>query len=85
MLEVVFLVTQTVFFTASVLGWGSSVAIGNIVTTHTINKIPFIISNKKVKLRDDGNLSNVAPTILKYMDIALPQEMKDTKDLFIEE
>ena len=35
MLEVVFLVTQTVFFTASVLGWGSSVAIGDMVTTHT--------------------------------------------------
>lgn len=35
MLEIVFLVTQTVFFTASVLGWGSSVAIGNMVKTHT--------------------------------------------------
>ena len=34
MLEVVFLVTQTVFFSASVLGLGSSVAIGNIANTH---------------------------------------------------
>lgn len=57
----------------------------NIVTTHTINKIPFIISDKKVKLKEDGSLSNVAPTILKYMDIALPEEMKETKDLFVEE
>ncbi len=55
------------------------------VTTHTINPVPFIITDKKVKLRANGNLSNVAPTILKYMDIALPNEMKETKDLFSEE
>ena len=54
-----------------------------VVTTHTINKVPFIITDKKVKLKE-GNLSNVAPTILKYMDITLPQEMKETKDLFEE-
>ncbi|MBQ6975539.1 MAG: diguanylate cyclase [Selenomonadaceae bacterium] len=35
MLEIVFLVSQTVFFTASVLGWGSSVALGNLVNNHT--------------------------------------------------
>lgn len=34
MLEVVFLVTQTVFLTAAVLGFGSSVAIGDMVNTH---------------------------------------------------
>lgn len=55
------------------------------VTTHTLSKVPFIITDKKVKLKDDGNLSHVAPTILKYMDIALPPEMKDTNDLFVEE
>ena len=57
----------------------------NIVTTHTLNQVPFIITDKKVKLKENGNLSNVAPTILKYLDIALPQEMKDTKDLFVSE
>lgn len=35
MLEVVFLVSQTVFLTSTVLGWGSSVAIGNLVYEHT--------------------------------------------------
>lgn len=35
MLEIVFLVTQTVFFTASVLGLGSSLAISDMVETHT--------------------------------------------------
>lgn len=35
MLEVVFLTTQTVFLTSTVLGGGSSAAIGNLVNTHT--------------------------------------------------
>ena len=35
MLEVVFLVTQTVFFTAAVLGLINSVAMGNLVNAHT--------------------------------------------------
>lgn len=34
MMEVVFLVAQTVFFSATVLGWGSSVAMGNFVNSH---------------------------------------------------
>jgi len=35
MLEVVFLVTQTVFFTATVLGWSNSVAMDDLVKSHT--------------------------------------------------
>ena len=34
MMEVVFLVSQTVFLSATVLGWGSSVAMGEMVTSH---------------------------------------------------
>ena len=34
MMEVVFLVAQTVFFSATVLGWGSSLAMNNFVTEH---------------------------------------------------
>ncbi len=56
----------------------------NIITKNTDNPVPFIILDKKVKLKN-GNLTNVAPTILKYMDISLPKEMKDTENLFIEE
>lgn len=51
------------------------------ITTHSCSKVPFIITDKKVKLID-GTLCNVAPTILKYMDIALPKEMEETGDLF---
>ena len=55
------------------------------VTTHTLSNVPFIITDSKVHLKETGNLSHVAPTILKYMDIALPNEMKKTKDLFVED
>lgn len=51
------------------------------VTTHTLSKVPFIILDNKVKLADDGSLINVAPTILEYMDIAVPKEMADTPSL----
>ncbi|MBR1645610.1 MAG: diguanylate cyclase [Selenomonadaceae bacterium] len=34
MMEVVFLVAQTVFFSATVLGWGSSLAMNNFVNAH---------------------------------------------------
>ena len=55
----------------------------NPVTTHTTSLVPFIITDKKVQLVN-GDLTMVAPTILKYMDIALPKEMKESEDLFFE-
>ncbi len=54
------------------------------VTTHTLSQVPFIITDTKLELAN-GDLTMVAPTILKYMDIALPKEMKETEDLFTEE
>ena len=39
MMEIVFLVTQTVFFSATVLGWGSSVAMTNLVESHTSDSL----------------------------------------------
>ena len=56
---------------------------GNPVTTHTTSKVPFIITDTNVKLKSSGDLSNVAPTILEYMDIAIPDEMIDTPSLLI--
>ena len=58
---------------------------GEVITTHSLAKVPFIITDKNVKLRSEGDLTMVAPTLLKYMDIALPKDMADAKDLFIEE
>ena len=48
---------------------------GTPCTTHSLAKVPFIIGDSKVKLMDDGDLTNVAPTILEYMDIAIPSQM----------
>ena len=58
---------------------------GSLCTTHTTSKVPFIIVDNKVKMKDTGTLVNVAPTILDYMDIAIPSEMTDTESLLIEE
>ncbi len=57
---------------------------GHPMKTHTTSLVPFIITDKKVTLTN-GALTMVAPTILKYMDIALPREMKNTDNLFIDE
>jgi 2,3-bisphosphoglycerate-independent phosphoglycerate mutase len=52
--------------------------LGEACTTHTLAKVPFIIRDNKINLRPNGDLTMVAPTILTYMDIAVPKEMMDT-------
>ena len=54
---------------------------GDINTNHTLSKVPFIITDNSIELLKNGDLTNVAPTILDYMDIALPNEMKSTQSL----
>lgn len=44
-------------------------------TAHTSNPVPFGISIKGVKLREDGKLSNIAPTILDLLGADKPIEM----------
>ncbi len=44
-------------------------------TAHTTNKVPFILTKKDVKLRDTGNLGDIAPTMLKLLKLAQPKEM----------
>ena len=53
------------------------------VTTHTLSKVPFILMDENVKLKNEGDLTMVAPTILEYMEIAFPEEMKETESLII--
>ena len=48
---------------------------GSPCTTHSLAKVPLIISDKKVKLKGEGDLTNIAPTILDYMNISIPQQM----------
>jgi len=58
---------------------------GEVITTHSLSKVPFIVTDKNIKLKEHGDLTMVAPTLLKYMDIAIPKDMENTKNLIIEE
>lgn len=50
---------------------------GEMKTAHTLNKVPFILVSDKFKdlNRLDGGLQDVAPTILKILDVSQPSEM----------
>lgn len=47
---------------------------GQIITSHSTNKVPFIINNRDYKL-SDGKLADIAPTILKLMGLPIPKDM----------
>lgn len=53
----------------------------NPVTSHTLNKVRCILTNEEYKIRD-GKLADIAPTILKLLDLEVPKEM--TGDILIE-
>lgn len=55
---------------------------GVIVKTHTMSPVPFIFCDKNVKLKEFGDITMIAPTILKYMDIKIPESMEKTPVLF---
>ncbi|MEE2695340.1 MAG: 2,3-bisphosphoglycerate-independent phosphoglycerate mutase [Pseudomonadota bacterium] len=44
-------------------------------TTHSINPVPFIICEKVEYKQQIGNLADIAPTILKMLNIEIPKEM----------
>ena len=51
---------------------------GGPFTAHTSDKVPFILVSeryKKAKLRDDGILADIAPTMLDMMGLPVPKEM----------
>ena len=48
---------------------------GTLVTSHTTNPVPFIVCKKDVELVEDGNLGDIAPTLLKVLNLEKPQEM----------
>ena len=45
------------------------------LTNHTIGDVFCFIDSKKVKHIHNGTLSNIAPSVLKLMDIKIPKEM----------
>ncbi len=48
---------------------------GKPFTAHTTNPVPFCVIGYDCKLRDGGVLADIAPTMLKIMDLPQPEEM----------
>ena len=46
----------------------------NIITSHTTNPVPFIITEENITLHE-GKLGDIAPTILELMNLEKPVEM----------
>ena len=48
---------------------------GNTFTAHSLNTVPIVISADNVKSVSNGILADIAPTILKMMNVEIPEEM----------
>ena len=49
-----------------------------VITAHSINPVPFIVVGediRNIKLKDDGKLCDIAPTILDLMGLEKPEDM----------
>ncbi len=44
-------------------------------TSHTTNPVPFILTDARAKLRNDGILADIAPTLLDILSIPQPEQM----------
>lgn len=51
---------------------------GEPMTAHTTNPVPVIVTKKGLKLRDDGILGDLSPTLLDLLNIEQPKEMTGT-------
>ena len=48
---------------------------GNILTNHTVGKVWCFVDAPNVEKVDAGGLNNIAPTVLKLMELPIPSEM----------
>ncbi len=48
---------------------------GKTLTNHTVGDVYCFILSEKVSKVDEGSLNNIAPTVLKLMELQIPQEM----------
>lgn len=51
---------------------------GSVFTAHTTNPVPFSVCGLDCKLREDGVLADIAPTMLKILKLEKPVEMTGT-------
>lgn len=66
----------TLFITADHGNAESIIENNHIITSHTKNPVPLIIINYNCARLQDGTLADIAPTVLKVMDLPIPREMK---------
>jgi 2,3-bisphosphoglycerate-independent phosphoglycerate mutase len=50
---------------------------GNTLTNHTTEDVYCFLISEKYKALKDGGLNNIAPTVLKLMDVEIPDEMDE--------
>ena len=48
---------------------------GSLCTTHTTNKVPFIVTRDNIALKNGGKLADIAPTMLNLMNLPVPVEI----------
>ena len=48
---------------------------GNVLTNHTVGKVWCFVDAEGVEKVDNGGLNNIAPTVLKLMELEIPAEM----------
>ena len=48
---------------------------GEPFTPHTTNPVPFCVVGYPCELREGGRLADIAPSILKILDLPQPEEM----------
>ena len=48
---------------------------GTPCTTHTTNKVPFIVTKKDITLKSEGKLADIAPTMLSLLYLPIPTEI----------
>jgi 2,3-bisphosphoglycerate-independent phosphoglycerate mutase len=44
-------------------------------TAHTTNRVPLVVTSDRFELREQGELSDLAPTILGMLDVRVPADM----------
>ena len=47
---------------------------GNVITSHTTNKVPFVICNEKYKMKNEGTLKDIIPTLIDMYEISKPRK-----------
>jgi 2,3-bisphosphoglycerate-independent phosphoglycerate mutase len=44
-------------------------------TAHTSNPVPLVVTDEEIQLRDGGELSDLAPTVLGMLELEIPSDM----------